>query len=79
VSSRLPRRYLPALCPGTGVLEHAAELPTSPTLCGLHTRWIAPHDQWPGLGAVCGQCLAIAQHHQDLEQIVAAGPQETPS
>lgn len=69
MSSRLPRRYLPAICPETGTLEHATEVIVSPTLCGLKPRWVAPHHRWPGLGVICGRCLAIAQHHADLESI----------
>lgn len=67
--------YMPAIVAQTGMIAHAAELPVGPTLCGLKPRWVAPHDRWPGLGPVCGACLAVAQGTADIEQLTRG---ETP-
>lgn len=52
-----------------GLLVHATETPCSPTLCGQQPMWVAPHDQWPTLHPTCGLCLAVAQHHADIDQL----------
>jgi len=54
VSSRLPRRYLPAICPETGVLEHCY-----PSLLSSDTRTWAPRSARPTGGALeyRGCCL----------------------
>lgn len=65
--------YLPALCPPTGMIEHATELAAAPTLCGLQPVWVAPHQRWPGLGPICGTCLAVAQGTADIDHITTEG------